>query len=263
LNVALRPSAQHPAFWILWTWLANGRYLADVEFTPAGTFSLVIFTAILLGVAGAVIAGVCFAKAKEPGFRGPRTLLLAILGYIAWISPFIAMSGGGFLARHPDRGIPLFLACMIIGAVAFAMSPVGRSVAANVPLQTLVLFQGFRLPLELVLHWWSRLGTIPGTMTWTGQNFDVWTGIISIAFFLFVGRFRWMAWMVNIVGFVLLVNVMRVAVFSSPLPFAWPVQPKLQLLLHFPYLLIGPICIAGALAGHVVLTRALSKGAGV
>lgn len=49
---------------------------------------------------------------------------------------------------------------------------------------------------------------------------------------------------------------MRVAIMSSPLPFAWgPQPPPLLLALHLPYALIGPVCVGGALFGHVVLTR--------
>jgi hypothetical protein len=49
-------------------------------------------------------------------------------------------------------------------------------------------------------------------------------------------------------------------VMSSPLPFAWKdVDPPLQLALHLPYALIVTVCVAGALAGHVVLTRALLR----
>jgi hypothetical protein len=61
----------------------------------------------------------------------------------------------------------------------------------------------------------------------------------------------------NLVGIVLLVNVARVALLSSPVPFGWGVEPPLVLALHLPYALIGPVCVSGALLGHVVLTRAL------
>ena len=53
------------------------------------------------------------------------------------------------------------------------------------------------------------------------------------------------------IGFALLANVARVVVMSSPLPFAWGVEPPLQLGMHLPYALIVPICVGGALAGHV------------
>jgi hypothetical protein len=45
---------------------------------------------------------------------------------------------------------------------------------------------------------------------------------------------------------------------SSPLPFAWGVKPPLQLALYLPYAWIVPICVDGALFGHIVLTRALT-----
>ena len=61
----------------------------------------------------------------------------------------------------------------------------------------------------------------------------------------------------SLVGAVLLLNVIRVAVLSSPLPFGWKVKPPLLLALHLPYAWIGPVCVGGALLGHIVLTRAL------
>jgi len=55
-----------------------------------------------------------------------------------------------------------------------------------------------------------------------------------------------------------LANVGRVAVRSPPLAFGWPdVTPKLQPAFHLPYALIIPVCISGALIGHIALTRAL------
>jgi len=63
-----------------------------------------------------------------------------------------------------------------------------------------------------------------------------------------------------VVGLVLLANVMRVAVLSSPVSFGWPVTPKLELIYHLPYALIIPVCVGGALIGHIALTRALFRG---
>ena len=56
---------------------------------------------------------------------------------------------------------------------------------------------------------------------------------------------------------ILLINVMRVAVLSSPVPFGWNTQPPLLLLaFHLSYMLIAPVCVGGALFGHLELTRA-------
>ncbi len=37
------------------------------------------------------------------------------------------------------------------------------------------------------------------------------------------------------------------------------VVPKLELIYHVPYALIIPVCIGGALIGHIALTRALLR----
>src|SRR5258708_6471905 len=83
--------------------------------------------------------------------------------------------------------------------------------------------------------------------------------VAGVGVAVFAPRSRALAWGANAVGFTLLLNVMRVAVLSSPLPFAWPLARPLLLAAHLPYALIVPICVAGALGGHVVLTRALLR----
>ena len=163
----------------------------------------------------------------------------------------------GTLAASPMPRIPMFFFAINAAAAVFAFSPAGTWLARGLPVAALVAFQAFRLPLELVLHWWVVERAIPETMTWTGSNLDIISGIVAIIAAPFASRSRAVAWTANIIGIVLLINVGRVATLSSPLPFAWPVTPPLQLVLHLPYAWIGSVCVAGALAGHVVLTRAL------
>lgn len=150
-----------------------------------------------------------------------------------------------------------FFAAVNLISLAAALSPFGRRFATTLPLAALVGFQSFRLPLELILHEWAQQGTIPVSMTWNGSNFDIVSGMVALAAAPFAGRHRVIAWIANLVGLALLLNVMRVAVLSSPLPFAWGVEPPLQLAAYLPYVLIAPVCVGGALFGHVVLTRAL------
>ena len=60
-------------------------------------------------------------------------------------------------------------------------------------------------------------------------------------------RYPRLAWLANVVGFALLLNVIRVAVMTSPLPFAWDVQPRLRLAAHLPYAFIIPLGVSAAL----------------
>jgi hypothetical protein len=162
---------------------------------------------------------------------------------------------------EPLPGALVFLAVSNLAGLGFALSPIGGRIAGATSLSALVGFQVFRLPLELILHRWVGDGVIPATMTWTGQNWDIVTGLLAAGIAPFANRRPALAWVFNIVGGVLLLNVGRVALLSSPVPFGWDVTPKLLLVFHLPYALIVPICVAGALAGHVILTRALLKRA--
>jgi len=152
--------------------------------------------------------------------------------------------------------IPLFFLFMNLCAVALAFTRPGKWLSA-LPVWALIGFQAFRLPLELILHEWAKQGTVPMTMTWSGSNFDILTGIMALICAPLSLRSVRAAQIFNAVGFLLLLNVMRVAMMSSPLPFAWGLAEPLQVVLHLPYAWIGSVCVTGALAGHLILFRKL------
>lgn len=226
--------------------------------TPASPASVLAFLLIVAFVIAAYIYGTYVAAQAEAGAVVARQVTLRFaLGCVLWLGLFSLFVNARIMDARPVPLVPMTFAALNVVAIAFALSSAGRRLASHLPLAALVGFQAFRLPLELVLHAWSEQGTIPQTMTWTGANLDIVSGTLA----LMLARFAThpaVAWTVNIVGFVLLMNVARVAMMSSPLPFAWhDVQPKLTLIAHLPYALIGPVCVAGALAGHIILTRRL------
>src|SRR5690348_17101392 len=79
----------------------------------------------------------------------------------------------GVLARFDARPPPfviLVVAILALG-VALAFSSLGRALATGLPLVALVGFQGFRLPLELVMHRAADEGVMPAEMSFGGYNF--------------------------------------------------------------------------------------------
>lgn len=225
-----------------------------MSFTPASPVSVAFFVVLVLAVVGA------FLFAARRAYAGERGKFLAVaFGVGAWIGLLTALVASGKLAALPLHGLPVFFGGVLLVSVGAGLSPLGGRFAAAVPLTALVAFQAFRLPLELVLHAWARQGTIPDTMTWSGQNWDIVSGVVALGVLPWVARRRGLAWGANLVGCALLLNVIRVAVMSSPLPFAWGQQPPLLLAFHLPYALIAPVCVGGALFGHVVLMRALLR----
>jgi hypothetical protein len=221
-------------------------------FVPASSASLLAFVSILACVVAAFVAAVV----KSSGGRREPVLRMMV-GLACYLGGLTMLVGTGALATLPMSGLPLFFGLVFIVSVAVGTSRMGGRVAATVPVGALVGFQAFRLPLELVLHAWAAQGTIPTTMTWSGQNLDVISGVVALVAAPMARRSRAAAWVANIIGSVLLLNVVRVAVMSSPVPFGWHVTPPLLLALHLPYALIGPVAVGGAIIGHIVLTRAL------
>jgi len=220
-------------------------------FHPASTGSLAAFVGIVVAV---VLA---FLWAVHRSYRTGRAVTMAGAALAVWLGGLSALVASGRMPGLPFAGLPFFFAPILLIGVGAGLSPFGARLAAGVPLAALVGFHAFRLPLELVLHSWAAQGVIPETMTWTGRNWDIVSGGLALVCAPLASRHRIAARLANVAGLALLVNVMRVAVLSSPVPFGWAVQPPLLLALHLPYAFIGPVCVGGALFGHVVLTRAL------
>jgi hypothetical protein len=224
---------------------------------PPSTISFIGFLLILAFIIASVSTGLYRAALRKKDEASARRLVNRFLiGLFLWLLLVSAFVGSGVLQKAPMPALPIFMFTMMAAAVIFALSPLGTLLAHEVSLPALIAFQSFRLPLELVLHEWVRTSTIPETMTWTGSNFDIVTGILALPCAVFA-RHRTVSWLFNLIGFALLLNVMRVAILSSPLPFAWGVTPPLELALYLPYSWIVPLCVGGALAGHLILTRAL------
>jgi len=217
--------------------------------------SVFAFVVICLALLASLLLAVWMTTTPRTRAARATVLLAGGLALYGLIIAGIVLSGIFEKAFVPFG--PLFLVVTIAAAVSIGFSRLGIRIAAGIPLPWLVGFQSFRLPLEVVLHDWYLTGTIPESMTWTGSNWDIVSGIVSLAFFPFVSRWRALAWIANVVGIVLLVNVVRVAILSSPVPFGWDVEPKLELIAYLPYAFIVPICVGGAALGHVLLTRRL------
>jgi hypothetical protein len=203
---------------------------------------------------GAIIKSNSSIRKQYPNYKGK--LQVVYLGLLIVIS---IVTLGGFAKKSPMPVVPLLFASMLLFAVWFAYSKFGRALGNLISIPTLVGFQGFRVFLEFLLHHWSLIGTIPETMTWTGQNFDILSGVLAIVFIPIVIKGPRLAWIPSLIGFLLLLNVLRVVVMSSPFPFSWPLENPLQLAMYWPYVLIGPLFVMPALVGHLILFRVLTS----
>ncbi len=198
---------------------------------------------------------------------GARRAMFYALGSAAWLAFAAGLGLSGFLTHFEARPPHMLLLMMpTIGLpLMLARSSIG-SALANAPLELLIGFQAFRLPLELVMHQAAREGTMPVQMTYTGSNFDIVTGVSAI----FVAALatknlapRWLLFAWNALGSALLVTILVIAVVSLP-PFAAFGREPLRLntwVAYFPFVWLPAGLVSAAALGHVLLWRRLwSRG---
>lgn len=224
-----------------------------MEFIPGSFASLCLFILVVMVVISSVLWG-----ARQVGGDLFKQLTLFMLIWICGLSTLVL---SGAPRQYIIPIVPMILVTILGCGLGLGMSEWGKKLS-TLPVWYLVFFQSFRLPLELVLHLWAGTETVPNTMTWTGQNWDILSGflaaLVAIPFF----RRKMFYWLVNSVGIALLFNVLRVVLMSSPFPFSWNMERPLQLIFYMPYSLIAYVCVWGAVLGHVVLTRALFTSEG-
>jgi hypothetical protein len=224
--------------------------------------TLTLFVAIVV----AVFASLCVAgrivvrrQAMTPWSVWGTTGVVCLF----WLAiPALLASQGALdsYAPLPTLGLGVMLA-VTFGTVLLALTRFGQALTEAIPLAVIVGYQAFRFPLELVLHRLYTEGVIPEQMTYTGQNFDIATGIaaIAVAAGIYMDRCpRWLIGLWNIVGLALLFNIVAVAVLSSPVPFRYFTTGPANLLpSSFPYVWLPTFLVQAALFGHLLVFRAL------
>jgi hypothetical protein len=164
-----------------------------------------------------------------------------------------------FTSRPPTAGV--VIAAGIALAFAVGTSRLGSRLATGIPLAALVGVQAFRSPLELMLHRAYREGLMPVQMSYAGLNFDIVTGLSAIVVALYLAKrpgslVAARVW--NAAGIVLLVNILTIAVLSTPTPIrVFHNEPANEWIAHAPWVWLPTVFVVAAIIGHVIVFRRL------
>jgi len=217
--------------------------------------SATLFSGLVLVVALVIAYGLVRARV------GIVATLAILLAYLAIPS---ALARLGMLSRYDPLPAPalLLLLGLTLLTVAIVFSPLGARVAAGIALGAIVALQAFRIPVELLLHRLYLEGAVPIQMTYLGRNFDVISGITGLVLGLWLLRRRptprgvVLAW--NLLCLALLVNIVAVAVLSTPVPFRrFTEGPPNLLPSTFPYIWLPSFLVQVALGSHLLVFRQL------
>jgi hypothetical protein len=195
---------------------------------------------------------------------GLRSALLASLVAALWMTVTWLLADSGALRAFERRPPPFLLLPIAILGLAFviAFSRLGHRLATGIPIYALIAVQSFRFPLELAMHDLMERGIMPIQMSYSGRNFDILTGITAIAVAFAVkrgiaGKKLILAW--NIMGLILLVNIVTVAILSTPL-FRYFGNDRLNVFVTYPpFVWLPAVLVLAALAGHLLIFRALKS----
>ena len=177
-----------------------------------------------------------------------------------------------FIPSSMGQGVPLGLglclakpglpvAVLVLSLIA-SFSRFGTRLLDGLPLAWIIGVQAFRFPLELMMHRAYDEGVMPLQMSYSGWNFDVVTGLTALPVAWAVsrgigGRGLVIAW--NALGTLLLVNIVMIAVVSTPI-IGWFGPTLLNTFVMFqPFVWLPAVMVTTAAVGHLLVWRAVLR----
>jgi hypothetical protein len=227
--------------------------------------AVLAFVAIPLALVAALTWGVVLAWRRSGATAAAtvRAAVLTLAGSAGWMAFTWTIAASGSFRQWDRLPPPLALLVVTIAVLGgrLAFSRLGSQVSAHVPLWALVGVQGFRFPLELAMHALADRGIMPEQMSYSGRNLDIVTGMsaLVVAYLLATGRGgRVLVLIWNVLGLALLLNVVVVALLSTPI-FAYFGPDRLNVFVTYPpFVWLPAVMVLAALAGHLIVFRAIS-----
>ena len=201
----------------------------------------------------------------EPRRATRQATVAAVLAGLWIVATGLAAARGVLHMWAPPTMAPVLLGMLLI-AIGVALSPLGGRIVAHIGIAALVGYQGFRVLVELLLHRAYVEGLMPIQMSWSGRNFDVVSGATAILLgaWLATGRRSRplvLAW--NVLGVLLLANIVAVALLSAPTPFrVFMNEPANTFITRVPWVWLPAVMVLAAVMGHALVFRWLSAPPG-
>ncbi|MGB3076381.1 MAG: hypothetical protein WBB36_13705 [Chitinophagales bacterium] len=229
-------------------------------------FSSWLMLFLTLGCLAVIFSGL-HTVLKRSGMEKSRQrkyFLLSLLVVDLWILLLGLLSWNGFftdfsvLPPRPLLAVLLPLPVMLM----IAFSKQGTLLLKLTPPHWLIFIQTFRIAVELVLWMAFFQQLLPVQMTFEGRNFDVLSGLLAfpVGYFCFVKKNQPVRFVLfyNILGLLLLFNILIIAALSMPTPFRYFMnEPANTIVATFPFIYLPGILVPIAYSFHIFSLRQL------
>jgi hypothetical protein len=237
-----------------------------VAIPDASRFVTGSFIAMAIGLAFLLVVGVNLAgrRVREAPHARRRWTIVASVGAGTWLGVTWAAAETGHLSRidlTPPPFLALPVAIVLLGAL-MAFSRFGTRLVEGLPLAALIGVQAFRFPLELLMHRAYTEGVMPPQMSYSGWNFDIVTGLTALPVAWAVhrgigGRRLATAW--NVMGSLLLLNIVVIAIVSTPVMALFGPDLLNTWVMFPPFVWLPAVMVLMAFVGHLLVARALRR----
>ena len=211
---------------------------------------------------GIIAAGLQKALGKS-GYaqqKQQRIITVTVLVMAAWVVLIGLLAVKGFFSKFntlPPRPVLLiFLPLPVVLVIAFSKK--FAAVLKAVPPHWLVGMQAFRIAVELILYYGFANGLLPKQMTFEGGNFDILSGLLAIPVAVMVRKKYSLALVrvFNIIGQLLLLNVLVIVVLSLPTPLRhFMNEPGVGIVGEFPFMYLPGVLVVIAYSLHIFSLR--------
>ena len=221
---------------------------------------------LTIGCLVLIMAGLSAALKRTGWEKGySRKILLQTTMVIAiWVGLLTILSYNGFFSDFsllpPRPALALLIPLPIILVVTFSKK--GTQLLQSIPPQWIVWMQSFRIAVELLILVAFINEKLPVQMTFEGRNFDILSGILAlpVGYVLAKGKSYApkLAIAFNVIGMLLLINILVIAVLSMPTPIRYFMnEPANTLVAQFPYILLPGVLVPIAYTMHIFSLRQL------
>ncbi len=228
---------------------------------PAILMSLLSIVCILLVIQGLkkAINNIDWTIERKRIFL--RRGIASILIWVVLIS-ILAITGffSDLSSLPPKPPLLILIALFALIGVSFFRS--FTQLIKVVPPYWLVYAQSFRILVEFILWLSYTQHLLPKQMTFEGYNFDVVSGILALPVGYIMQRFgektKPIGIVYNVIGLLLLINILIIAVLSMPTPFRYFMnEPSNTIIGEFPFIFLPGVLVVLAIALHIFSLRQL------